>query len=101
MGPIKTVAPASMSELGQKPDSCAAANSSLACGRASEASDRSRRPKVSATDAPHRESWSVRGQWEGGETREWDSLKAGRCRIHTGGKHASRLLVPVVALGSA
>jgi uncharacterized protein len=43
------------------------------------------------------QSWSVRGQWEGGETREWDSLKAGRCRIHTGGKHASRLLIPVVA----
>jgi hypothetical protein len=39
----------------------------------------------------------VRGQWEGGETREWDSLKAGRCRIHTGDKHASRLLIPVVA----
>jgi predicted acyl esterase len=43
------------------------------------------------------QSWSVRGQWEGGETREWDSLKAGRCRIHTGDKHACRLLIPVVA----
>ncbi len=41
--------------------------------------------------------WTVRGQWEGGETREWDSLKAGRGRIHTGGEHASRLLIPVVA----
>jgi uncharacterized protein len=45
--------------------------------------------------------WSVRGQWEGGETREWDSLKAGRCRIHTGDEHASRLLIPVVSFESA
>ncbi len=46
------------------------------------------------------QSWSVRGQWEGGETREWDSLKAGRCRIHTGDAHASRLLIPIVAFES-
>jgi putative CocE/NonD family hydrolase len=46
------------------------------------------------------QSWSVRGQWEGGETREWDNLKVGRCRIYTGGQYASRLLVPVVAFAS-
>jgi uncharacterized protein len=46
------------------------------------------------------QSSSVRGQWEAGETREWDSLKAGRCRIHSGDKHASRLLVPLVAFES-
>jgi uncharacterized protein len=40
--------------------------------------------------------WSVRGQWEGGETREWDAIKVGRCRVHTGDRHASRLLIPVV-----
>jgi predicted acyl esterase len=45
--------------------------------------------------------WSVRGQWEGGETREWDSIKVGRCRLHTGGRHAARLLVPVVNFGAA
>ncbi len=39
--------------------------------------------------------WSVRGQWEGGETREWDALTTGRCRIHTGGERTSRLLIPV------
>ena len=33
--------------------------------------------------------WSVRGQWEGGETREWDAITTGRCRLHTGGdRHA-------------
>jgi|HubBroStandDraft_4_1064222.scaffolds.fasta_scaffold102780_2 hypothetical protein len=37
---------------------------------------------------------------EGAETREWDSLEAGRCRIHTGDGHASRLLVPLVAFES-
>ena len=46
------------------------------------------------------QSWSVRGQWEGGETREWDSIKVGRCRIHAGGEHPSRLLIPVVAFES-
>ena len=46
------------------------------------------------------QSWSVRGQWEGGETREWDNIKVGRCRIHTGGQYASRLLIPVVSFAS-
>ena len=46
------------------------------------------------------QSWSVRGQWEGGETREWDNIRVGRCRIHTGGQHASRLLIPVVSFAS-
>jgi predicted acyl esterase len=45
--------------------------------------------------------WSVRGQWEGGETREWDAIKVGRCRVHTGDRHASRLLIPVVAFEGA
>jgi predicted acyl esterase len=44
--------------------------------------------------------WSVRGQWEGGETREWDAITTGRCRIHTGETHASRLLVPLVTFAS-
>jgi len=44
--------------------------------------------------------WSVRGQWEGGETREWDAIKVGKCRIHTGDKHLSRLLIPIVAFES-
>jgi uncharacterized protein len=44
--------------------------------------------------------WSVRGQWEGGETREWDAIKVGRARLHTGDRHAARLLIPVVALGT-
>ncbi len=44
--------------------------------------------------------WSVRGQWEGGETREWDAITTGRCRLHTGGENASRLLVPLVTFAS-
>lgn len=42
------------------------------------------------------QSWSAPGQWEGGETRQWDTLKAGTCRIHTGPKTPSSLLVPFV-----
>ena len=42
------------------------------------------------------QSWSAPGQWEGGETREWATMTKGRCRLHTGGAHASRLLVPIV-----
>jgi uncharacterized protein len=44
--------------------------------------------------------WSVRGQWEGGETREWNAITTGRCRLHTGGENASRLLIPIVTFAS-
>lgn len=40
--------------------------------------------------------WSVAGQFEGGETRKWDTVVRGGCRIHTGGSHPSRLLVPLL-----
>jgi predicted acyl esterase len=42
------------------------------------------------------QSWSVPGQWEGGETRTWGAISTGRCRLHTGGAHQARLLLPVV-----
>lgn len=42
------------------------------------------------------QSWSIPGQWEGGETRQWDTLKKGSCRVHTGPEFPSRLLVPVI-----
>lgn len=42
------------------------------------------------------QSWSVRGQFEGGETRRWDSITRGRCRLHTGGPYRAHLLVPVI-----
>lgn len=42
------------------------------------------------------QSWSAPGQWEGGETRQWGTIQKGRCRLHTGPRTASRLLVPVV-----
>jgi len=41
------------------------------------------------------QSWSVRGQWEGGECREWDTNKQGQCRIHTGDQFAAQLLIPI------
>lgn len=46
------------------------------------------------------QSWSVPDQWDGGEIREWDSIKVGRCRLYTGGQYASRLLIPVVDFGT-
>ena len=40
------------------------------------------------------QSWAAAaGQWEGGV---WDTIKTGRCRLHTGPSNLSRLLVPVV-----
>ena len=45
------------------------------------------------------QSWSVPGQWEGGETRRWDTVRTGRCRVHTGDQYPSRLLLPI--LGAA
>ena len=42
------------------------------------------------------QSWSLPGQFEGGETRQWDTLGHGRCRIHTGHQYPSRLLVPTL-----
>jgi len=42
------------------------------------------------------QSWSVPGQWEGGETRQWASVGAGRCRLHTGDQYPSRLLSPII-----
>jgi predicted acyl esterase len=43
------------------------------------------------------QSWSIPGQWEGGETRQWDTIKTGQCRLHTGSETASYLLVPDVS----
>ena len=43
------------------------------------------------------QSWSTRGQWEGGETRQWGDIQTGRARLHTGPQHQARLLVPVVS----
>lgn len=43
------------------------------------------------------QSWSTPGRWEGGETRQWDTVQTGRARLHTGPDHPARLLVPVVA----
>ncbi|MFI0714950.1 CocE/NonD family hydrolase [Streptomyces inhibens] len=43
------------------------------------------------------QSWSAPGEFEGGETRQWDSITTGRCRLHTGGQHPSRLLIPIVS----
>jgi predicted acyl esterase len=40
--------------------------------------------------------WSEPGQFEGGETRRWDTIGRGTCRIHAGGPHPSRLLIPVI-----
>jgi uncharacterized protein len=40
--------------------------------------------------------WSVPGQWEGGETRQWDTVPGGCCVLHTGDGNLSRLLVPVI-----
>ncbi len=45
------------------------------------------------------QSWSLRGQFEGGETRRWDTIGHGRARVHTGGRYPSRLLIP--SLGEA
>lgn len=42
------------------------------------------------------QSWSLPGQFEGGETRRWDSLTRGRCRLHTGGRYRARLLIPTI-----
>ena len=42
------------------------------------------------------QSWSLPGQFEGGETRRWDTVGHGRCRVHTGGRHRSRLLIPIL-----
>lgn len=42
------------------------------------------------------QSWSTPGQWEGGETRRWDTVTTGRTRLHTGPDHPARLLVPVL-----
>jgi len=46
------------------------------------------------------QSWSGPGQWEGGETRQWETIQKGRCRLYTGAGKASRLLVPVVDVDS-
>ncbi len=42
------------------------------------------------------QSWSVPGQFEGGETRQWAAHTDGHCMIHTGGRYPARLLIPVV-----
>ncbi len=42
------------------------------------------------------QSWSVPGQWEGGETRRWATMDSGRCRLHTGAGYPSRLLIPII-----
>ena len=40
------------------------------------------------------QSWSTPGQWEGGESRVWDTHQSGSARLHTGGTHAATLVVP-------
>ncbi|MGV9245525.1 CocE/NonD family hydrolase [Streptomyces sp. NPDC003710] len=45
------------------------------------------------------QSWSVPGQWEGGETRRSDTVRTGRCRVHTGDQYPSRLLLPILGAG--
>lgn len=42
------------------------------------------------------QSWSVPGQWEGGETRDWDTVSA-EVKLHIGGNYNSYLLIPVVS----
>ncbi|MGP6175373.1 CocE/NonD family hydrolase [Corynebacterium sp. A21] len=42
------------------------------------------------------QSWSQPGQWEGGETRQWDTLQTGHTRLHTGPETSARLLIPVL-----
>lgn len=42
------------------------------------------------------QSWSVNGQWEGGECRQWASQQTGQGRLYTGGQFPSCLLVPKV-----
>ncbi len=42
------------------------------------------------------QSWSAPGQWEGGETRDWDTLPA-TIKLHTGDNCNSHLLIPVVS----
>lgn len=46
------------------------------------------------------QSWSLPGQFEGGETRRWDSLATGRCRLHTGDRYRAQLLVPRIGEGA-
>ena len=40
------------------------------------------------------QSWSTPGQWEGGESRVWDTNQDGSTRVHTGPGHSAHLLVP-------
>ncbi|MBY0441226.1 MAG: hypothetical protein K2Q25_03695 [Mycobacteriaceae bacterium] len=40
--------------------------------------------------------YSLPGQFEGGETRRWDTLGHGRARLYTGGCYPSRLLIPTL-----
>ncbi|MGB8389985.1 CocE/NonD family hydrolase, partial [Mycobacterium sp.] len=42
------------------------------------------------------QSWSVPGQWEGGEARQWATVGSGRCRLHTGDQYPSRLFIPII-----
>jgi hypothetical protein len=42
------------------------------------------------------QSWSDPGQWEGGETRRWDTIGTGRARLHTGPQSPARLLLPAL-----
>jgi uncharacterized protein len=43
------------------------------------------------------QSWSTPGQWEGGESRVWDTNQTGSARLHTGGARAAHLSVPKVS----
>ena len=40
------------------------------------------------------QSWSTPGQWEGGESRVWNTNQAGTARLHTGPDRHASLLVP-------
>ena len=40
------------------------------------------------------QTWSVKDCWEGGECRQWDTVKEGGCIVQTGADTGSRLLLP-------
>lgn len=42
------------------------------------------------------QSWSAPGQWEGGETRDWDT-KSAMVKLYTGDTYNSYLIIPVVS----
>jgi predicted acyl esterase len=45
------------------------------------------------------QSWSDPGQWEGGETRQWDTIQTGQTLLHTGPQAHALLLLPTLETG--